>query len=593
MTRDELQRQIWPSDTFVDFDCGLNNAVKRLREALGDTAESPRYIETLPKRGYRFIGTLRTHDPTGSEVAGRRPRGHRAAHRAPPEDRGRGNRPGGGCRWDRPDVLFAGVGHRVSRPPATPVERPTIDSLAVIPLTNLSSDPAQEYLCDAITDALITEVAQLRAIRVISRTSVMRYKKTTEACRTSPVSSTSMASSKGQCSARMIGSGSPCSSSTRPTNTSGAVCTSGIERRICPRTGGDHRDRPQGPGRNQYQAGSPPPQPRSVNVQALDAYLQGNAHLDRVGRGSGDKEKKKAAPFFQRAIELDPTFVQAYRGFINAHCYHLFPSSDEDAAIIANARQRIAELDPRSQDGWDGPCRQEQRDKSLSEEQQYRACIARNPNDSPAHREFAAYLDGLGRLDEGWKEQEIAQQLDPHPDRMAPNLYLPDALVRRGRHDEAIELLLRIVESQPYEFWSHRMLADIYEAKGMNREEIEELGWMAASVRAPGYSASSQPIIRSVWISRRSQTLGSRTRPARGGRAIRFARLSGVYLPPARRSATRYKLLEDAYILRNTRPPGCGNDPDVTVDLKGMRNDPQFSSDPRFLDLLRRIGFPQ
>ena len=85
-------------------------------------------------------------------------------------------------------------------------------------------------------------------------------------------------------------------------------------------------------------------------------------------------------------------------------------------------------------------------DKSLSEEQQYRACVARNPNDSAAHREFAVYLDDLGRLDEGWKEQEIAQQLDPHPDRMAPNLYLPDALIRRGRYDQAIELLLRIVE---------------------------------------------------------------------------------------------------------------------------------------------------
>src|SRR4029077_18481467 len=62
VTRAELQRQIWPSDTFVDFDRGLNNAVKRLREALGDTAETPRYIETLPKRGYRFIGSLRNPD---------------------------------------------------------------------------------------------------------------------------------------------------------------------------------------------------------------------------------------------------------------------------------------------------------------------------------------------------------------------------------------------------------------------------------------------------------------------------------------------------------------------------------------------------
>ena len=118
---------------------------------------------------------------------------------------------------------IASVGHRLSRPPATSVERPTIHSLAVIPLTNLSSDQAQEYLCDAITDALITELAQLRAIRAISRTSIMRYKRPTESLPHIAVSSTSMASSKGQCSARMIASGSPCSSSTRPTNTSGPV----------------------------------------------------------------------------------------------------------------------------------------------------------------------------------------------------------------------------------------------------------------------------------------------------------------------------------------------------------------------------------
>ncbi len=220
--------------------------------------------------------------------------------------------------------------------------------------------------------------------------------------------------------------------------------------------------------------------------------------------------------------------MQAYKGLVNAHCYNLFHSSDEDAAIIANARQRIAELDPRSQDEWDGPCTQEQRDKSLSGEQQYRACIARNPNDSAAHREFAVYLDDLGRLDEGWKEQEIAQQLDPHPDHMAPNLYLPDALIRRGRYDQAIELLLRIVEREPYEFTSHQRLADIYEAKGMNREEIEELGWMAASY---GHPEIAPRLSQSFAV---SGYRGALRRWAREldqlaeARAIRCARLSGA-----------------------------------------------------------------
>src|SRR5439155_8709567 len=118
--REELQRRIWPSDTFVDFDHGINNSIKRLREALGDVAETPRYIETLPRRGYRFIGTIDT----------------------------------------------------VSQPASG-----TIRSLAVLPLENLSGDPEQEYFADGLTEALITNLAKIGALRVVSRTTAMHYKR--------------------------------------------------------------------------------------------------------------------------------------------------------------------------------------------------------------------------------------------------------------------------------------------------------------------------------------------------------------------------------------------------------------------------------
>src|SRR5437870_3277802 len=115
VTRGELQQKIWPSDTFVDFDHGINNAIKRLREALGDTAETPKYVETLPRRGYRFIGKIE-------------------------------------C------------------------EVPRMRSLAVLPLENLSHDPQQEYFAEGLTEALITTLAKIGELRVISRTTAMLYK---------------------------------------------------------------------------------------------------------------------------------------------------------------------------------------------------------------------------------------------------------------------------------------------------------------------------------------------------------------------------------------------------------------------------------
>src|ERR1700730_4565336 len=127
VTREELRARLWPTDTFVGFDHGLNAAVNKLRDALNDSAEKPNYVETLPRRGYRFISTVGLHDSQNL------------------------------------------LGESSS---------PRIQSLVVLPLENLSNDPEQEYFADGMTDQLITNLAQIGALKVISRTSVMRYKGT-------------------------------------------------------------------------------------------------------------------------------------------------------------------------------------------------------------------------------------------------------------------------------------------------------------------------------------------------------------------------------------------------------------------------------
>jgi TolB-like protein/DNA-binding winged helix-turn-helix (wHTH) protein/Flp pilus assembly protein TadD len=160
VTRDELRQRLWPADTFVDFEQSLNAAISRLRHALDDSAESPRFIETVPRHGYRFIAKVETPPPSETQ---RRP-------------------------WLRAPTLWVGgslvLGFAVAlafgrqiRARVWPMEdRPRITAIAVLPLSNLSGDPTQEYLADGLTDALITELARSMPLKVVSRTSAMAYK---------------------------------------------------------------------------------------------------------------------------------------------------------------------------------------------------------------------------------------------------------------------------------------------------------------------------------------------------------------------------------------------------------------------------------
>lgn len=179
VTSEQLRKELWPVDTFVDFEHGVRNAVARLRAVLGDTADKPRYIETLPRRGYRFIGAL-------AETAAKpvpvlvQPATETAA--------GVPATPSGGPSPPRSHrrmaallalaslIVISSVGTGLyirfrSHPAAVQIK-----SLAVLPLENLSGDAAQEYFADGITDELITALAKINSVNVISRTSVMQYK---------------------------------------------------------------------------------------------------------------------------------------------------------------------------------------------------------------------------------------------------------------------------------------------------------------------------------------------------------------------------------------------------------------------------------
>jgi TolB-like protein len=173
ITREELQKRLWPADTFVDFEHSLNAAIKRLRAALNDSASAPRYIETLSGRGYRFRAPLH-----GAPVA------TATTTVGPAESHATSEMPSGLRQWAwrlavacaLMVIALAVWGWRNWRHGSVSGPRPVIRSLAVLPLENLTGDASQEYFADGMTDALITDLAQIGDLRVISRTSVMRYK---------------------------------------------------------------------------------------------------------------------------------------------------------------------------------------------------------------------------------------------------------------------------------------------------------------------------------------------------------------------------------------------------------------------------------
>ena len=186
VTREELRHEIWPADTFVDFDHSLRNAIARIREALGDSAQNPRYIETLPRRGYRFIGEV-------SELAAKPPDSSEELNvdTSSPQSGDSAEEAAGAKKiWSLNPIGFAfafvvllAVGLAIAllptwlHPTTTP---PTLRSIAVLPLENLSGDASQDCFVNGMTEQLITDLAKTTSLRVISRTSVMRYKGTTK-----------------------------------------------------------------------------------------------------------------------------------------------------------------------------------------------------------------------------------------------------------------------------------------------------------------------------------------------------------------------------------------------------------------------------
>jgi TolB-like protein/DNA-binding winged helix-turn-helix (wHTH) protein/tetratricopeptide (TPR) repeat protein len=579
VSREELQRQIWPADTFVDFEKGLNNAIKRLRDALGDSAEQPRFIETHSRRGYRFIGSLNgAYGDSLAEIAlptAVAPATSRLRYRA--------------LTFTALGLLLVGVsvfsldiGGLRSRL-LLKLYPPGIHSLAVLPLRNLSSDATQEYFADGMTDALITDLAQIGTVKVISRTSSMQYKQTKK----------SLPEIARELNVDGIVEGTVQHSGDRVRITAQLIHGPtdkhlwansyerdmrdmfALERDVTEEIARQVRARLRTP------SDTPLARPLPVSPEALDAYLQGNYYLTRGERGLNDEEKKRAAEYFQRAIDAEPGFIPAYIGLADAH-HNRMLGSIEDTAIRKKAAEKAFALDPNSSDGlnilagikWD--------DFDWSgAEREYRQAIALNPNNGSVHGGFSDLLGAMGRLDEALREAVLAQELDPNEDQLS------NVLCWRGEYDRAIGSIQKRAASHPDDGMAHYELYRLYVQKGAHKEAVEEL------VKAFTLFGMSDLALN---LQRAFAAFGWRGAMRQFAKDVESLQAAGLVFAPENLAVAYVALgdkdrafywLEQGYDHREM----VGHDWGVMI----LKVDPLLAplrSDPRFKDLLRRMGLP-
>jgi TolB-like protein/DNA-binding winged helix-turn-helix (wHTH) protein/Flp pilus assembly protein TadD len=458
VTREELHQRLWPAGTFVDFDAGLNNAVRKLREALADPADSPRYIETLPRRGYRFIAPVEAPPVEALEPAAAEKPARRAGFRL--------RLPGPAVAALAAVLVALALGRTgdFRRGRSTPS---TIGSLAVLPFENLTGEDGQDYFVDGMTDALITNLAQVRALRVISRTSVMRYKRTDKL----------LPRIAEELGVDAVVEGTVARSGDRVRVTAQLIHAPS-DRHLWARSyERERRDVLALQGElaaaiaQAIQVKLQPQEQRrltrttAVQPDAYEAYLKGRFYWSERSPGG----LLKAVGYFQQAIEQDPAYAPAHSGLSDA--YRLFDLSGlappresmpkaETAArkalalddTLAEAHASLAGVLYRYQWDWEGA------------EREFQLSLELEPNYAEGHRAYAVYLLTVRRHEEAIAEARRARELSPLS--VVINTELGTALVRAGRYDEAIERLQKTLEIDPKFARAYTTLAGAYDGQG-------------------------------------------------------------------------------------------------------------------------------
>jgi len=605
VTREELRRSLWPADTFVDFEAGLNTAIRKLRDALQDEAKAPQFVETVQRHGYRFIAPVAlvvSGKESPEPSAGIAPTSSAAREILAGSDaRGWSEAQGGRKSRNRVGSLLApagmltaavlvllvglnvaGLRDRLLR--KATVRR--IQSLAVLPLENLSGDPSQEYFADGMTEALTTDLGKIGAVRVISRTSAMQYKGTHK---TLPQIAREL-NVDAVLEGAVLRSGNRVRVTTQlvEASTDRHIWAQSYERDL-----GDvlalQDDLARAVAAEVKIKLSPEERTRLVNArpvnpEAYDAYLKGRHEWNEWT----EEHLQKSVEDFEQAVRKDPGYAPAWAGLSDA--YSLLALFDYLPQQVGVERSKTAALKALDLDDTLSEAHVSLANARLWElswsaaEKELQRAISLDPNNATAHQWYGYLLSALSRFDEAIAEMKHARELDP----LSPNKQnsLAATLYRAGRYDEALEQFREVPDPDANSEFRHRRMAAIYERKGMWTESMNELvialkyggkKELAVSVQgkfiSSGYATAKQTFL---WGDLREM----QKRYKNGSPSVAFAVAEDYALLGEQNKALEW--LEKALRERDKSLMYLK----VDDRLEGLR------SDPRFVEMGRRIGLP-
>ncbi len=582
VTREELKQTLWPGDTFVDFDDGLNTAVKKIRDLLGDSAERPRYIETIPRRGYRFLA------PVGFSFP------NKTAATSPPAKPSLVTPRVEAAPWQRKAIrravyaaaavlalvavlVAADVGGWRSSLSGR-VTAPRIESVAVLPLANLSHDPDQEYFADGMTEELITTLTKISNLSVISWTSVRGYKNT---AKTLPEIAKEL-NTDGVIDGSVERSGDRVKITIRLIQMPSGhnLWAESYDREL--RDILSLQEEAAGTIARQVQVVLTPQDrvrlsgARPVDPEAYLLYTQGRASLQRWTKDSWQSARSS----FHQAIEKDPNYAAAYAGL--AETYLTGDSLDPKVSIplaraaaakalalddtVSDAHVAVAQIKYMQDLDWTGS------------EKEFKRAIELNPGDMLAHHLYSHLLEAMGRNEESMRESELYVRLDPVSPAAYDHLgfqYLAD-----GQYESAVLAYRKTSLLDPTWESSHWWLGESYRHVGMSEEALAEYE------RSMIVDKTSPQLVRTL---HRAFKRGGWKAYWRETLSWQLKKASHEYVSPYI-IADYYALLGDKSNAFLFLDKAYTDQDDNLTFLKNDHNLDLLHADPRYAALVRKIG---